>query len=151
MGDMSTAEDLQHRASELAEVARSFHESAQRPGSYLAAPAALESLEEALRVLSGALYQLAADAAPGIVEHRDGAVADAGCRRQAHTRSREQEMRLMGTLHEAAAAFARCARACRDARATAMPIIRRRTANDRDGGGRFPRFRRHERPTAYIA
>jgi hypothetical protein len=65
MAGMSTADPLEHCASQLVEAARAFHESAERPGRHVVAPAVLESLEEALQVLSGAWYQLAADASPG--------------------------------------------------------------------------------------
>jgi hypothetical protein len=65
------------------------------PSSLADAPAALDSLQEELQMLSAAWYRFAAEAVPG-----DGL-------------SREQEVRLKGALHDVAAAFARCARACR--------------------------------------
>ena len=149
---MNTSDPLQDRANELVEAARAFHASAERPGGYVAAADVLESLEEALQVLSGAWYQLAADAAPGVIERRLGRGSEAPSRPRVDGLSREQEVRLMGTLHDVAAAFARCARACRDGRSTATPIIARRTAIDdrrrRDG---FPRFERHERPRERVA
>ena len=77
------------------------------PSALDEAPAALDSLQEALQMLSASWYRLAADAAP-----REGI-------------SREQEVRLMGALHDVAAAFARCARACRDGHATVTPIVSR--------------------------
>lgn len=67
--------------------------------------ATLVTLEERLQALSGACYQLAADASP-----MDGL-------------SREQGARLMGALHDVGAGLARGARVCRDGRATIGPLI----------------------------
>jgi hypothetical protein len=151
MAGMSSADPLQHRASELVEAARAFHEAAERPGSHVVASAVLESFEEALQVLSGAWYQLAADASPRIVDRRHERGADAHSRQRVDGLSREQEVRLMGTLHDVAAAFARCARACREGRSTLTPMIaRRETDGNWNGGGRFPRFQRYERPTTHF-
>jgi hypothetical protein len=149
---MNTSDPLQGRACELVEAARAFRASAERPGSHVAAPDVLDSLEEALQLLSGGWYQLAADASPGIVERRRGRATEARSWPRVDGLSREQEVRLMGSLHDVAAAFARCARACRDGRSTATPIIARRTApgEQRHGNG-FPRVQRHERPTARVA
>jgi hypothetical protein len=105
-GHMDTADSLTTRASELLEDARRFRAAAAEPSCHAEAPDALNSLEEALQVLSAAWYQLAADASPGLVERR----------------SREQEVRLKGALHDVAAAFARCARACREGRSQVTPI-----------------------------
>jgi hypothetical protein len=147
MAGMTASDSLQDRASELVEAARAFHAAAERPRGYVAAPAALESLEEALQVLSGAWYQLAADSAPGIVERRRGRDSEAPSWPQVDGLPREQEVRLMGTLHDVAAAFAHCARACREGRATAKPIIARGAATaDRQRSDAFPRLVRHERP-----
>jgi hypothetical protein len=152
MAGMSSADPLQHRASELVEAARAFHEAAERPGSHAVAPAVLESLEEALQVLSGAWYQLAADASPRIIDRRHERGADAHSRPRVDGLSREQEVRLMGSLHDVAAAFARCARACREGRSMVTPVIvRRETDGNRNGGGRFPRFQRYERPIRHFA
>ena len=65
----------------------------------------LVALEDTLQRLSGACYQLAADASP-----MDGL-------------SREQRARLMGALHDVGAGLARGARVCRDGRATIGPLI----------------------------
>jgi hypothetical protein len=43
----------------------------------------------------------------------------------------EQEVRLTGALHDVAAAFARCARACRQGGSTVTPIISRRIDDGR--------------------
>src|SRR5687768_15287526 len=66
---------------------------------------ALVALEETLQALSGACYQLAADASPV-----DGT-------------SREQAARLTGALHDVGAGLARGARVCRDGRTTIAPLI----------------------------
>ena len=66
-------------------------------------------------MLSAAWYRLAADAVPS---HRGGDL------------SREQEVRLIGALHDVAAAFARCARACREGRSTVTPVIARPMPDD---------------------
>ena len=151
MAGMNRADPPPDRASELVDAARAFHASAERPGSHVAAPDVLESLEEALQVLSAAWYQLAADASPGIVERRCGRGSEASSRPRVDGLSREQEVRLMGTLHDVAAAFARCARACRDGRSTATPIIARQVAGADRHGDPFPRFQRHERPKVHAA
>jgi hypothetical protein len=106
---MNTPERLHDSASGLVEAARAFQTAAEQPGSHLAASSSLESLEDALQAISAGWYRLAADAAPRV----DGL-------------SREQEVRLMGALHDVAAAFARCARACRAGRSSVKPIIARR-------------------------
>ena len=104
---LQSADHLQARASELVEAARAFQSAAEARRSHAGAPDALSSLEEALQVLSAAWYQLGADAW------------------QVDAPTREEEVRLVGALHDVAAAFARCARSCREARATATPLIDR--------------------------
>jgi hypothetical protein len=152
MVGMTSADSLHNRAYELVEAARAFHAAAERPRCHPAAPGSLASLEEALQVLSAAWYQLAADALPGIVEGRRGRGSEARSWPQVDGLSREQEVRLMGTLHDVAAALARCARACREGRSTVTPIIARRVAGDaRRHGGEFPPFQRHERPKVRVA
>ena len=101
---MNTASHLHHCASELVGAARSFQAAAQRPPSHAAAPGSLEALEEALQVLSAALYQLAADASPAIIERRSARGAETLPPPRRDGLSREQEVRLMGTLHDVAAA-----------------------------------------------
>jgi hypothetical protein len=137
---MNSASHLQHRASELVEAARSFQGAAEAPASHAAAPDTLAALEEALQVLSASWYQLAADAAQGIAQ--EGL-------------SREREAQLVGTLHDIAAAFASCARACRVGRSTAAPIIARRlTASQPDEGDArddLAWFERREGPTQRVA
>jgi hypothetical protein len=152
---METADRLNARASELLEDAWRVQSAAAQPGCHVDAPDALASLEEALQVLSAAWYRLAADASPGIVERRGGRASEAPSSSRFDGVSREQEVRLMGTLHEVAAAFARCARVCRDGRSAVTPIIARRAAAARAHGRRhdngFPRFQRHDRPGQRVA
>ena len=152
---MEIADRLSTRASELLEEARRFQSAAAQPGSHIDAPDALASVEEALQVLSAAWYQVAADGSPGIVERQPGRTSEAPSWAQSDGLQHEQEVRLMGTLHDVAAAFARCARACRQGRSEVTPIIARRTAATREdhGGHRngFPRFQRYERPGQRVA
>jgi hypothetical protein len=140
---MRTADPLHHRAAELLEAARAFQADAGQPGSHEAGVDSLASLEEALQILSAAWYQLAADASSGIAE-------------RAHGRglSREQEVRLMATLHDIAAAFARCARTCREGRSTVTPIVARHLAARRADDQRRDElswFESRERPTERVA
>jgi hypothetical protein len=155
MVGMKTADDLHNRAAELAEAARAFQAAAEQPGSHAGALDALESLEEALQVLSGAWYQLAADASPGIVARRRGRGSEGGSWPRVDGLSRQQEVHLMGTLHDVAAAFARCARACREGRSTAMPAIARRVAaegfHERGSGDELSWFKSHQRQTQRVA
>jgi hypothetical protein len=107
---MTSPDPLHAPVSALVDAADAFHRAAATRGSHTSAPDSLASLQEALQVLSAAWYRLAADAVPS-----------------AGRLSREQEVRLIGALHDVAAAFARCARACREGRSTVAPIIAGRT------------------------
>jgi hypothetical protein len=113
---MNSPNLLHERASELAEAARIFQTAAAQPGSHAGAADSLEALEEALQVLSAAWSQLATDASPGIVERRRSRASEAASWPHVDGLSREEEVRLIGTLHDVGAAFARCARACRHGR-----------------------------------
>jgi hypothetical protein len=154
-GRMELGENLSRRASELLEDARRFQSAAAQPGCHIDAPDALASLEEALQVLSAAWYHVAADASPEIVERRRHHGSEAPSPLRGDGLSREQEVVLAGTLHDVAAGFARCARACREGRSTVTPIIERSTAagraDDRRHGKEFPRFQRHDRPGQRVA
>jgi hypothetical protein len=77
---MEPGQDLSRRASELLEDPRRFRSAAAQRGSHGYVSDALVSLEEALQVLSGAWYQLAADASPPSVERRMGPGATAASR-----------------------------------------------------------------------
>ena len=122
---MNSPNLLHERASELAEAARTFQTAAGQPGSHAGAPGSLESLEEALQALSAAWYQLAADASPGIRERQGTRSSEVPSWPHVDGLSREDEVRLVGALHDVGAAFARCARACRKGRST---LDRRRGA-----------------------
>jgi hypothetical protein len=152
---MEPGEDLSRRASELLEDARRFQSAAAQPGCLIAVPDTLVSLEEALQVLSAAWYQVAAEASPGIVERRLGPGSEASSPSRRDGLSREQEVGLMGALHDVAAGFARCAKTCREGRSAITARIGRRAAagraDDRRHGNDFPRFQRHDRPGQRVA
>jgi hypothetical protein len=152
---MNSPSQLHDRAADIIDAARDFQAAAEEPASHAAAPDSLAALEEALQVLSAAWYQLAGDASPGTVERRCGPGLDEPSSPLFDGPSREDEVRLIGTLHDVAAAFARCARACREARSGVTPIIAGRGAASRaDGrrhGNEFPHFPRHERPGRRVA
>ena len=135
MGGMHTPSPLQQRASELVEAARTFQAAAEQPGGHPATPDLLADLEAALQVLSAAWYQLAADASTEIAKRR-GRESRGSSWTEVHGLSREQEVQLMGTLHDIAAAFASCARTCREGRSTVTPIIARRAAGRADNQSR---------------
>jgi hypothetical protein len=113
-------------ASAVAEDAHAFHRAAEQEGSHLGAPAALESLQEALQVLSAAWYRIAAGASPHPGDRQRACRADASSPARSDGLSREQEVRLKGALHDVAAAIARCPRACRGAESTVAPVIDQR-------------------------
>jgi hypothetical protein len=115
---MTSADPLHGPVSALVDAAEAFHRAAATLGSHRSASDSLAALQEALPVLSAAWYRLAADAVPG-----SGRL------------SREQEVRLIGALHDVAAAFARCARACREGRSTVAPVIAGRMPADLVGTG----------------
>ena len=125
---MRTTDPIEGHASELLGAAQRFQSAAQEPGCHVAAPEALASLEETLQVLSAAWYQLAADAAPGIASRRRLEPTVGSSPATTAGLSRELEVQLVGTLHDVAAAFARCARMCRQGRSTVTPIIARAAA-----------------------
>jgi hypothetical protein len=145
---MNSPDHIHDHASELLSAAQAIQESAGRPGSSRAATAVLTCLEEALQVLSASWYQVAADA--GVLERRREARLAQPWPAAENGLSREQEVRLIETLHDVAAAFAQCARACRDARPTLVPLIDERTPAERSTR-EFPRFARQERPTRRVA
>ena len=103
---MTSVDPLHGPGAALVEAAHAFHRAAETRGSHSAAAESLDSLQEALQVLSAAWYRVAADS-----PRRGGSL------------TREQEVRLTGALHDVAAAFARSARACRQGRTTVTPIL----------------------------
>lgn len=123
---MTTSHAIDRHAAELLAAARAFQSETEQSGTHLAAPGALASLEEAFQALSAAWYQLAADAVPRAVDSRD---ARAAAQVFTDGMPREAELQLVGTLHDVAAGFARCARTCRESRRRAAPIIARAAAN----------------------
>jgi hypothetical protein len=118
MHRMNSMDPLHDKAAELIKAAQAFHSAADQPEIRPAVPLSLARTEEALQLLSGAWYQLAADASRGI----------ATWSRQPRTAglSHEEEARLMAALQDVAAAFARCARTCRDGRLAVTPVIKGR-------------------------
>jgi hypothetical protein len=127
MPGMNPASQLRNCASDVVDAARRFEAAAQSPESYPGAPDSLAALEEAFQLLSAAWYRLAADASPDLAGRRRRASAD-GARTRADGLSREQEVHVLATLHDVAAAFARTARTCRTSRTKVAPSIERRVA-----------------------
>jgi hypothetical protein len=124
---MNSMDPLQDNAAELIKAAQAFHSAADRPGIRPAVPLSLARTEEALQLLSGAWYQLAADASPEIAT-RSGQPGPRDARPpRTDGLSHEEEARLIAALHDVAAAFARCARTCRDGRLAVTPVIKRRS------------------------
>ena len=155
MHPMNSMEPLHDNAAELIKAAQAFHSAACQPGILGAAPLSLARTEEALQLLSGAWYQLAAHASPGIPARRHEGRLDASAWPRVGGVSREQEVLLIGTLHDVAAAFARCARECRDGRSDVTPLIAMRVAAG-DGGKQSDQaevawFETRERPTERVA
>lgn len=138
MPDMNRASQLHNRATLVVDAARQFEAAAQTPNSYPGVPDSLAALEEALQLLSAAWYRLAADARP----RADGS-------------SREQEVRVLATLHDVAAAFARTARTCRSGRAKVAPVIERRLAAagaiQQQAGDNRRRMSEREQPRRQVA
>ena len=154
MPDMNSASQLRNCASDIVDAARRFEAAAQAPESYPGAPDSLAALEEAFQLLSAAWYRLAADASPDLAERRRGTSAD-GAPPRADGISREQEVRVLATLHDVAAAFARSARTCRSGRSKVAPIIERRLAatgaiKQQGDDGRW-RMREYEQPGRHVA
>jgi hypothetical protein len=154
MRDMNSASQLRNCASDVVDAARRFEAAAQAPESYPGAPDSLAALEEAFQLLSAAWYRLAADASPDMAERRRRSSAD-GARPRADGLSREQEVRVLATLHDVAAAFARTARTCRSGRTKVAPIIERRLAATgaikQQGDDTRWRMREHEEPGRHVA
>ena len=118
---------LDEQAAELLQVAQAFQAAAGNPHSSASAPAALGRLDEALQALSASWCEVAADAAPAIVETWNLGSTEEPTSAPDRGLSHEQEAHLMATLHDVAAALARCARACRDGRSVVAPLIAKHT------------------------
>ena len=130
MRRMNSYDSLNEHADELVKVAQAFHAAAGEPGSHVGAPLSLERTEEALQLLSGAWYQLAADAAPGIAARSRRRSARHPSASAGDGLSHEQEAGLIAMLHDVAAAFASCARTCREERLAVTPVITRRVQHE---------------------
>jgi sugar (pentulose or hexulose) kinase len=120
---MTSQDGLRASASALVAAANDFYRAADAPGSHTGAPEYLDDLQEALGAMSAAWYRLAADAVPRIREPRPARKAEELRRSRADELSLEQEVLLVGALHDVAAAFARCARACRDGQSTVTHVL----------------------------
>ena len=134
---MTSLDPLHGPVAALVEAAHAFDRAAETRGSHSAAAESLASLQEALQVLSAAWYRLAADSP-----------------RSGGGLTREQEVRLTGGLHDVAAAFARCARACRQGRSTVVPIMARmhgRRGVDGSPDGELSWFASNRPPTERVA
>jgi len=147
MHRMNSMDPLHDNAAALIKAAQAFHAAASQPGILGAAPLCLARTEEALQLLSGAWYQLAADASPRIAR-RSNRLSAPAAESLGIDLSREQEARLIATLQDVAAAFARCARSCREGRLTVTPVIAG-CANDEEieyerSGGESVSLRDHE-------
>ena len=123
MHRMNSVDPLHDNAAELIKAAQGFHSAASQPGIHGAAPLCLARTEEALQLLSGAWYQLAADASPRMARRSRWHSARDAESSGIDGRSREQEAGLIAALHDVAAAFARCARSCRAGRLAVTPVI----------------------------
>jgi hypothetical protein len=130
---MTSPDPLRDPVSALVEAAHAFHRAADTRGSHRAAPDSLVSLQEALQVLSAAWYRLAADAVTSGLGRNPALEMDSGGSRSRGDLSREQQVRLIGGLHDVAAAFARCSRACRQGGSTVTPVIARGAPGDATG------------------
>jgi hypothetical protein len=142
MHRMNSMDPLQDKAAELIKAAQDFHSAADKPGIRPAVPLSLARTEEALQVLSGAWYQLAADASPRIARRSRRLSARDAEPSEIDGLSREQEVRLIATLHDVAAAFARCARTCREGRSAVTPMLTTRGGRSIPVGERAPRKQR---------
>jgi hypothetical protein len=149
MNRKSSSADIDDHAADLLRAAQAIQEAAGRRGSSGAATAAVETLEEALQALSASWYQVAADAVV-LPQRRQAARRAQPWPAAQDGLSREQEVRLIATLHEVAAAFAKCARVCRRARPTLVSLSDERTTPARPEDG-LPRLAQDERPASRVA
>jgi hypothetical protein len=112
---------LNHRADDLQSAALAFSKAADCPGASAALGGAVTRLQETLRVLSASLYTLADDAVPELAQRRR---LGAGARvEHASGLSREQEIRVVSTIHDLGAALSCAARSCEAVREVAVPTL----------------------------
>lgn len=115
--------DLAQPADDLLLAAVAFAEVADAPGSSASFSAAVLRLEKSLGVISAGLYAVARDAVPAVAKRGH---LDLSCQvDSAVGLSREQEIRLLTTIHDLAAALGGCARLCSGVREIAEPLIAR--------------------------
>jgi hypothetical protein len=152
MPDMNSTSQLPSCAFDVVAAARRFDAAAQTPESHRGAPDSLAALEDAFQLLSTAWYRLAADAVPDLAERRHGTSEHAA---RPDRLSHEQEVRVLATLHDIAAAFARTARTCRTGRSRIEPIVEGHVASTRaisqQGDDTLWRVSEHGQPGRHVA
>lgn len=119
-GDTDQVCRLDRRADELLELAQVLRGASGAPDGPATTPVVLRRLERALQSLSASWYEIAADAAAasrerGRATERPSSLVDAP--------SRPQDAHPMATLHDVGAAFARCARSCREGPLAVAPLL----------------------------
>jgi hypothetical protein len=122
---MTSNDVLNSPTAALVDAANAFHQAADRPGSHVGAPESLDAVQTALRLISAAWYRVAADAVPSVHERDPDSPVGGQAPTRTSGRSREQDVVLVGALHDAAAAFAKCARACRESEVKVASVIDR--------------------------
>jgi hypothetical protein len=122
---MTSKDVLSSSTAALVDAANAFHRAAESPGSHIGAAESLGAAQTALRILSAAWYRVAADAVPSIHDRNQAHARSGQAPARATGLSHEQEAQLIGALHDAAAAFARCARECRVSEARVAAITAR--------------------------
>lgn len=104
---------------ELLAAATAFRTAAAAPGASRSFPSALVAIEEALRVVSASIHELAHDAVPAVVERqRHAPTSDEPARKGVAGLSHEREANLAATMHDVAQGFSHCAGSCGRARQT---------------------------------
>jgi hypothetical protein len=142
MHRMNSIDPLHDKAAELIKAAQAFHSAADQTGIRRAVPLSLARTEEALQLLSGAWYQLAGDASPRIASRSRQLSEREADPSEIDNLSHEQEARLIATLHDVAAAFAHCARTCREGRLAVAPALATSGGRSIPFGERAPRKQR---------
>ena len=142
MHRMNSMDLLHDKAAELIEAAQAVHSAADQTGTRPAVPLSLARTEEALQLLSGAWYQLAADASPRIARRSRQLSAPDAELSEIDGLSHEQEVRLIATLHDVAAGLARCARTCREGRLAVTTVLTTSGGRSIPVGERAPRKQR---------
>ena len=128
MPGMDTPHRLDLCAAELADAARNFHTPPGGPEPTPPRRTRWPRSRTRCRRSAAPGTSWPPTLSPGIVARRVGRGARAGRRPDVDELSREQEVHLMGAPHGVAAAFARCARQCREGRTAAGPLVAHRAA-----------------------